>query len=215
MLWSIRSTAITPMNDRAAMSVSVPRAALRALRGCATAAALFLAIASAGAADPDAASADAAAGGIEWHPAAVTEAAREKMIGTWYGDRRERDERIRWVIARSVDGTYRIDFEVTSASGRIERNTELGIWGIRYPIYFTSVQAFVEGSTTFPADTGEPSLYDAYRVIELDEMRFVYASFTSGNTFEVRRVADGFRLDTGAPRPPPPPPPAPPHSIKR
>ncbi len=154
---------------------------------------------------------------VEWHPPAVTEAARGKMIGTWYGERDNKDGgRTRWVIVRAVDGSYASDFETRTASGDVETESETGIWGIRYPIYFTSVRGFREGGRQIRADTSEPSLYDAYRVLAIDETRFVYASYTSGTIFEVRRVADGFRLDGTPPPSPPPPPPTPPsHDSKR
>jgi hypothetical protein len=136
---------------------------------------------------------------IEWHRPAVTEAAREKMLGTWYGEHQADDgSRKRWVIVRSVDGSYVADFEIIDISGAARRQSEFGIWGIRYPIYFTSVQGFDEDRQRYPADTSDPSLYDAYRVIAQDNDRFQYVSYTSGNTFEVRRVADGFTLDTAA-----------------
>lgn len=141
-----------------------------------------------------------AADKIEVHSPAVTEAARKQLIGNWYGDQFTKDgSHQRWLIKRTIDGAYVAVFEALNASGKLERQSEMGMWGIRYPIYFTAVQAFRIGGFTEPADSTDATLYDAYRVVKLDDRRFRYESYTSGTVFEMRRVADDFTLDSSPP----------------
>jgi hypothetical protein len=137
---------------------------------------------------------------FESHPPAVTEKAREQLLGKWYGDQVLKDgTRQRWLITRSSEGAYISEFETTDVTGKSDRQTEIGYWGIRYPIYFTTVQYFKEGDRSYPADTRDPSLYDAYRVMNLDDSGFRYRSYTSGTVFEVKRVDYDFTLDSQAP----------------
>jgi len=134
------------------------------------------------------------------HSPAVTKAARARMMGNWYGEQFTKDgSHQRWITKRAIDGSYVSVFEALNASGKLERQTEMGFWGIRYPIYFTAVQAFRIGSSIEPADTTDPTLYDAYRVVKLDDQHFRYESYTSGTVFEMRRVPDDFTLDSSLP----------------
>jgi hypothetical protein len=48
-----------------------------------------------------------------------------------------------------------------------------------------------------PFDTSNPSLYEAYTIIELDESRFSYRSLKSGTLFLVTKVADDFEFSAG------------------
>ncbi|WP_348674931.1 hypothetical protein [uncultured Abyssibacter sp.] len=128
-------------------------------------------------------------------PDEETESARELMIGNWFGEKRLDDGSLQeWLVKRAADGTYLIEFRLTEAGGSIDTWSEVGIWGIRKPIYFTAVRGFVEGERMFPINTNDHALYDAYEVIVLDDDEFTYRSYTSGNRFTVKRVSEDFRL---------------------
>ena len=68
---------------------------------------------------------------------------------------------------------------------------EYGFWGIRNPIYFTSMRGFIENGQPTPADPTTPAFYDAYKIELLTEQEFTYRSYTSGNAFTVKRQCSG------------------------
>ncbi len=113
---------------------------------------------------------------------------REMLIGKWCGSKHLADgDYQRWMVNRKSDGTYAIKFTLTKKDKTSETWGEYGIWGIRYPIYFTAVRGFIDEGSSFPADTNTPTLYDAFRVKNLTSDSFTYKSFTSGNTFTVSK----------------------------
>lgn len=118
----------------------------------------------------------------------ITVNMRSLLVGEWCGEKTHDDGTYqKWLITRFLDGTYRIDFTKVSSTGEEEQWGEYGLWGIRAPIYFTAMRGFVEDGLLVPADPTEPAFYDAYSVVLLAEGEFTYKSYTSGNTFTVRR----------------------------
>lgn len=130
-------------------------------------------------------------------PKEQTETARDLLIGSWLGEKRHEDGTLQqWLVKRAPDGTYFIQFYVVESNGSRDSWAEVGFWGVRKPIYFTAMRGFVESGRIVPANTNDPVFYDAYHVISLDAEQFTYRSYTSGNEFTVKRVADDFRLET-------------------
>jgi hypothetical protein len=122
--------------------------------------------------------------------------ARQLMIGSWLGVKHFEDGRIqRWLVKRQPDGIYFVHFQIIETNGEMDEWQEVGVWGVRKPIYFTAMRGFVENDNIIPADTDDAVFYDAYRIIELNEQQFTYRSFTSGNEFSLNKVADDFSLD--------------------
>ena len=142
------------------------------------------------------ASQSACRAGIEVHDAAETAAARQTLLGRWYGEKiLEEGSHQRWLMERFTDGTYRIDFELTSPNNSIESWSETGIWGVRLPIYFTVTQTMGQNDLLKLTNASDPSFYDAYHVQTLAKDSFVYESYTSGNVFQTSKVDSNFRLD--------------------
>ena len=113
---------------------------------------------------------------------------RELLIGKWCGSKQLADgDHQRWIVNRKSDGTYAIKFTLTKKDKSAETWGEYGIWGIRYPIYFTASRGFIDETGTLPADTNTPSLYDAFTLINLTSDSFTYKSLTSGNTFTINK----------------------------
>ncbi|MGO4892895.1 hypothetical protein [Flavobacterium sp. W21_SRS_FM6] len=116
---------------------------------------------------------------------------RESLLGQWCGEKiHENGMYQKWVVNRASNGTYKIDFTTVEVSGVKEQWSEMGMWGFRYPIYFTSVQAFADKGSVYPADTSDPSLYDAYEIQELNNEFFSYKSYASGKVFTVKRTCE-------------------------
>lgn len=114
---------------------------------------------------------------------------REMLIGIWRGEAPVKSGGSRfWVVQRHPDGTYQIDFTLINASGAKSSHSEIGIWGTSAGIYFTATRGYVEGSGIDPADTTDPTLYDAYRIIDLTYDKFEYQNLSTGNRFVVKRV---------------------------
>lgn len=129
-------------------------------------------------------------------PESETAAARSHLIGNWFGEKHHEDGTVQeWLVRRLADGTYFIEFQVTDPSGGQESWVEIGIWGVRMPIYFTAMRGFAESDIVVPADTDNHTLYDAYEIISLDGETFTYRSYTSGNEFTVTKVSEDFRLE--------------------
>lgn len=113
---------------------------------------------------------------------------RSLMLGKWCGEKTHEDGTYqKWLVNRFSDGTYRIDFLKIDPAGKEEKWGEYGLWGIRDPIYFTVMRGFIENNQATPADPTEPAFYDAYKVLLLSGSEFTYKSYTSGNTFTIKR----------------------------
>lgn len=122
--------------------------------------------------------------------------AREILTGNWYGTQKLDDgSRQEWLMKRAVDGTYEISYRITSTDGSVDEGGEVGIWGIRLPVYFTATRGFVGSDGVMPANVTDPAFYDAYEVKELTQETFTYYSYASGNTFTVKKVPSDFRFD--------------------
>lgn len=133
---------------------------------------------------------------LEASPRTETEALRLLMIGNWYGERKDDQGNLnRTLTKRRADGTFIVHFRVEDANGQVQNYKEAGIWGVRKPIYFTATRAFEVNDRFRQGDTNDASLYDAYEILELNNVSFVYYSLTSGNTFRMKRVADDFVLE--------------------
>lgn len=124
-----------------------------------------------------------------------TIAQRQLLIGTWRGEAPIVDGGTRtWAIQRNRDGTYRIDFKNSGVSGMPTTQSEIGIWGVAGGIYFTATRGFVDSDGITEAETEDPSLYDTYKIIELNENMFEYQNLSTGNRFIVRRdLSSGAR----------------------
>lgn len=113
---------------------------------------------------------------------------RTMLIGKWCGNKHllNGDYQI-WTANRFDDGTYEINFTLTEKNGTKSTWGEYGIWGVRYPVYFTAVRGFIDKGEKFTADTNSPELYDAFTIKSLTKEHFTYQSFTSENIFTVSK----------------------------
>ena len=126
---------------------------------------------------------------------ATTIQIRAQLIGRWYGEKQLDDESVqKWIVTRQDDGTYVIKFKTIAKDGSVESWVEAGIWGVRSPIYFTAMRSYIENDDAVAADTTDASLYDAYKIVKIDQNSFTYKSYTSGNEYTVKKVANDFEL---------------------
>lgn len=115
------------------------------------------------------------------------------MVGTWLGESSiEAGGQRRVLVERFPDGTFRVTFKTQWEEDRAILEQQVGQWGLAGPIYFTITTGWVEGNRIDPTDRREPYFYDAYRVIDLQDDRFEYESFSASGRFVMRRVADDF-----------------------
>lgn len=111
---------------------------------------------------------------------------RDSMMGVWCGKKTFDDGGSQsWTIERYRDGTYVVLFKTTSKNGVNKQEAEYGMWGIRYPIYFTAVLGFIKDGVPTPANTDNHTFYEAYNIQTLTDNEFTYTSYKSGNTFTV------------------------------
>jgi hypothetical protein len=131
-------------------------------------------------------------------PAAIEK--RNLMIGKWYGEiKNEKGELQQWLVTRFGDGSYTIHFRLPEKDKTCNEQIEVGVWGVSGPIYFSITKGWVTDSSFIPSDPRDPSYYDAYEIIEINQNKFEYRSFDTDMTFEVKRVGDDFRLPEIAP----------------
>jgi hypothetical protein len=113
---------------------------------------------------------------------------RQLLLGTWCGEKKHENGVLqKWIVYRESTGLYKIDFKTVDTNNVVNNWSEFGIWGVRYPIYFTIVQGFDDGNSVSRANTADPDLYDAYNILNVNKTSFTYNSFASGNTFTINR----------------------------
>ena len=118
-----------------------------------------------------------------------TVAQRQVLIGAWRGEAPVKGGGSRsWIVQRNPDGTYQVDFTLTTPAGAKSSHSEVGVWGTSAGIYFTATRGYVEASGIDPADTTDPTLYDAYKIIDLTQNTFEYQNLSTGNRFVVKRI---------------------------
>jgi hypothetical protein len=128
-------------------------------------------------------------------PTFAEEARREQLLGRWFGETLTNDGGTRkWLIERSDDGTYQVQFRRILGSGQSETITEAGFWGVSGPVYFTIMKGWVDGGSFHPADPADATLYDAYEVVEINDEKFRYRNLSTGSEYAVRRVGAEFVL---------------------
>ncbi|MEO3429373.1 hypothetical protein AAFN88_10980 [Pelagibius sp. CAU 1746] len=120
---------------------------------------------------------------------------REVFVGRWYGEDMEAGSITkRWLVDAFPDGVFRITFRFYEDDGGYREQIEVGEWGISGPVYFLSTKGWVDDGMFLKADTSNGQLYDAYKILKLEQQVFEYEHFVNGNRYQVRRVDTGFTL---------------------
>ena len=118
---------------------------------------------------------------------------RTMMFGWWFGETPTKDGGRRMqIVERRRDGTMTIRFRVIDAAGNVEDTTDLALWGISGPVYFTIAQGWFDGRDFHPADPTQSYYYDAYEILELTDRTFRYRHFTTGSEYRLDRVSPDF-----------------------
>ena len=126
---------------------------------------------------------------------AMAKSPREIFIGRWYGENQDGGSVTkRWLVDAFPDGVFRITFRFYEEDGGYREQIEVGEWGISGPIYFLSTKGWVDDGVFLKADTSNAQLYDAYRILKLEQKVFEYEHYVNGNRYQVRRVDTGFAL---------------------
>jgi hypothetical protein len=79
-----------------------------------------------------------------------------------------------------------------SQACKINGVSEVGLWGISGPVYFTITRGWVRDQRFSPADPTQATFYDAYEILELSKDKFRYKSFVIGDEYTEKRVSDSF-----------------------
>lgn len=121
---------------------------------------------------------------------------RNFMVGKWYGEAQTKDGFLRKsLMHRRADGTFTVQFQLYQANELKLDQTEAGIWGLVDNIYFTATREMLNVKDFAPVDTTDATYYDVYNVIYLDENRMEYKQISSDNSFNIKKVADNFKLN--------------------
>lgn len=128
-----------------------------------------------------------------------TPSARRALLGKWYGIAKGNDGGSKeWLIERLTDGTYRIDFRFTSASGAITSQSEVGFWGVSEDIYFRIFRGWAELNGMRSADPTDPDHYDAYEILALSSNYFRYRHLGLREIYTVKKMPNNFKLPVAA-----------------
>ncbi|MUH72030.1 hypothetical protein [Psychrosphaera haliotis] len=120
---------------------------------------------------------------------------RAMMIGMWYGDLPTKEGgRKQWTVVRSPDGTYKVDFLITSVDSSQQRFSETGVWGVSGNIYFSIYLGAIDQGQFYPSNRSDPSIYDAYKIITLTSSTFEYQSIDTSNRYILNKVPPSFIL---------------------
>jgi hypothetical protein len=120
---------------------------------------------------------------------------RALLIGRWLSESDDSDGVHRVELSRlRADGSYEMIFQGTRAGKIIERQTEIGIWGISGNIYFTIMQGYFMNGVTQPVSPTDPTYYDAYNIILLTPDTFKYSHVVEPFEFTQKKVADDYKL---------------------
>lgn len=112
------------------------------------------------------------------------------MIGHWVGQSPiEAGAQRRVLLQRFADGTFEVTFETWRGEQPALVEKQVGQWGLSGPVYFTITTGWVDGNRIDPTQLGAPYFYDAYRVVDLQDDRFEYESFSDGRRYVMHRVA--------------------------
>ncbi|QIL89383.1 hypothetical protein ACONUD_04005 [Microbulbifer harenosus] len=100
----------------------------------------------------------------------------EKLLGNWYGQKTLDDGNLqKWKVTRFADGTYQIQFELSSPEG-LHTSKESGLWSYSGCLY----------SVITKSRNGENVLFqEVYRVQDLTDKKLIYTNYRTGNTFTV------------------------------
>jgi len=120
---------------------------------------------------------------------------RNMMLGRWFGEAPTKDGGRRMeIVERRPNGTMTIRFRVIDAAGKVDEQTQVEIWGISGPVYFTIMRGWLEGKRFEPADPTQTYYYDAYEILELTNRTFRYRHFTTGSEYKLDRVDADFEF---------------------
>lgn len=121
-------------------------------------------------------------------------ASAQSLVGKWLGQSSTQEHVRCWLNHRRADGTYDITFlQISSSAPR--RHFEEGLWLHSNGLYATITQR-INGQATDSRDKG---FREFYRVVQLDNERFIYSDLATGGQFQVTRVPDSFVLGDKCP----------------
>lgn len=115
------------------------------------------------------------------------------LAGSWFSEAPLKDGGTRLQLTkRNLDGTFVTTFRLIAEDGSFKQQTEVGLWGVSGPVYFTITRGWKEARKIHKADPTDASLNDAYQILELNEQRFRYRSWQSGSEYRLERVSEDF-----------------------
>jgi hypothetical protein len=123
---------------------------------------------------------------------------RALLVGKWFGEAKlENGGTRQWIAERFGDGRYRIEFKVESSEGYLNQ-VEVGRWGVSGKVYFTLLQGWEHNGQIIPADPSDPTIYDAYELLELTAEKMRYRSYETNDNYELRKVSGDFDFPVDA-----------------
>ena len=118
------------------------------------------------------------------------------LTGRWYGSTLVNNGLKReWLIDRTIDGQYSIEFQTTNKDGSVDEQIEYGEWGISGDIYFTIFKSFSMDGVSDSTDLSDPYNRDTYKILKINDKVFEYKHIRTGEKFKTQKVEPTFHLE--------------------
>lgn len=99
-----------------------------------------------------------------------------EAYGTWYGTHEDHQGLSTAYFILSENGTFEAIFaKYKSTCKLIYKSTITGVWGLDQSVLFMITQKQINKGKVEYVDSNKTGYYSAFKVLKLDEMRFVFA----------------------------------------
>jgi hypothetical protein len=119
---------------------------------------------------------------------------RALLFGRWY--RKDIDEQGQQVVEYaelSADGSFEFTFVSTEQETNITKQViELGDWGVVGNVHFTITKSELIDQRLYAADLNDSNNYQAYKVLQLNNLIFEYQHIETKEIFMMRKVTDAI-----------------------
>ncbi|MEC9313687.1 MAG: hypothetical protein VYB22_02305 [Pseudomonadota bacterium] len=113
----------------------------------------------------------------------------DDLIGTWYSEKKEQGETMKWLTRRMQDQGYASLFLVCNGENFSWVRKEIGVWQIE-------ADKLVETAISIEDMNGKKQAQEitTYTNLALNDDSLSYDKINSDKSFSFQRVADGFQI---------------------
>lgn len=118
-----------------------------------------------------------------------------QLVGRWYGESERDGQQHKFLITRSADGTFVMEYRIYLADTLMVSRQQAGEWALKdSTTYWTKTTKITDDTGSYQPPTATGYYEDIYTITSLDAAQVKTRHQRSGNETVVRRAADGFAL---------------------